>query len=512
MSVVTPIKSRYGRDLDSAEPGAARGRLSTPTVLAWPSVRSIRLPRLACAAALVLADMAALASCAVLAGLVATAFAGQPGSWLPEAAGIDPEQRQALLLTLGLPLGAALLAFARAGHYWRRVPFWSALRDVLGASFLALLCSGFLQYAMQRHDSRLLLGVAWAAFPLAAVVSRTVARSLLDRAGLWQLRVVIVGQADTARQAEQALMSEPRLGYRIAGTVCPTELAPRAGSSWEGGQWRLVLRRHMADLLVLSLDTCDPEARALTESLVRERVPFAAMPRLGGLPVLGFEQTSFFSHDTIMFTYRNNLARPVSRGAKLVFDLCAASILLLAAAPALLAIAVAVKLDGGPVLFAHKRVGAGGREFPCFKFRSMVTDSDAVLRRLLESDPAAAGEWAETRKLRRDPRVTWIGRLLRTTSLDELPQLLNVLRLEMSLVGPRPIVRSEMARYAEDIAFYCEARPGLTGLWQVSGRSDTSYAHRVQLDTWYVKNWTLWHDLAILAKTVPAVLKRQGAA
>jgi undecaprenyl-phosphate galactose phosphotransferase len=133
------------------------------------------------------------------------------------------------------------------------------------------------------------------------------------------------------------------------------------------------------------------------------------------------------------------------------------------------------------------------------------------LRRLLETDRQAAAEWMATQKLRNDPRITWIGRLLRSTSLDELPQLLNVLRLEMSLVGPRPIVRSEVPRYAADITYYYETRPGLTGLWQVSGRSDTSYERRVQLDTWYVKNWTIWHDLAILAKTLPAVLKRRGA-
>ncbi len=512
MSVVTPLKPRYGRDLDSSTPPSPRGAISASAVFAWPLARSIRAPRLACAVALVLTDLGAFTLSAYLAALVATAMAGQPGAWLPRAAEGDAAQWQAMLLTLGVPLAGVALAFARAGHYWRRVPFWSELRDILAYSMAALLCGGFLQYSMQRHDSRLLLGLAWTLFPFTAVLSRTVIRNMLDRAGLWQLRVVVVGQPDMAKQAERALLSEPRLGYQIAGVVCPTELGSRAGSSHEAGQWRLVLRRHAADLLVLSLDTSDPGARTLTQSLVRERVPFAAMPRLDGLPVLGFEQTSFFSHDTIMFSYRNNLARPVSRAAKLVFDLCVASALLLAAAPVLLAIAAMVKLDGGPALFAHKRVGAGGREFPCLKFRSMVVDSDAVLRRLLESDPAAAAEWADTRKLRRDPRVTWIGKLLRTTSLDELPQLLNVLRLEMSLVGPRPIVRSEVVRYAEDIAFYCEARPGLTGLWQVSGRSDTSYEHRVQLDTWYVKNWTLWHDLAILAKTVPAVLKRQGAA
>ena len=212
-----------------------------------------------------------------------------------------------------------------------------------------------------------------------------------------------------------------------------------------------------------------------------------------------------------MFAYRNNLARPVARLAKLVFDLVAALCILAIFSPLLLLIALAVKSDGGPVLFAHRRVGANGREFKCFKFRSMVPDGDAVLQRHLESNADAAAEWAATRKLRHDPRVTRMGQILRSTSLDELPQLLNVLRLEMSLVGPRPIVESEVARYAEDITYYYETRPGLTGLWQVSGRSETSYERRVQLDTWYVKNWTIWHDLAILAKTLPAVWKRRGA-
>ena len=180
---------------------------------------------------------------------------------------------------------------------------------------------------------------------------------------------------------------------------------------------------------------------------------------------------------------------------KIAFDVAVAACLLVVLAPVLLLVAAAVKADGGPVLFAHRRVGAGGREFPCFKFRSMVPDGDVVLRRLLASDPEAAAEWASSQKLRRDPRVTWVGRTLRSTSLDEIPQLLNVLRLEMSLVGPRPIVRAEIPRYGADISYYYETRPGVTGLWQVSGRSDTGYDQRVRLDTWYVKNWTLWQDL-----------------
>lgn len=199
------------------------------------------------------------------------------------------------------------------------------------------------------------------------------------------------------------------------------------------------------------------------------------------------------------------------RAAKTLLDLIGAASLILVLLPLLFAITVMVKLDGAPVLYAQSRVGACGRRFRCLKFRSMRQDSAAILEHTLRTDVVGALEWATTRKLRNDPRVTSIGAFLRQTSLDELPQLFNVLRLEMSLVGPRPIVDSEIKYYGDDIAYYYATRPGLTGLWQVSGRSNTTYSQRVQLDTLYVKSWTLWRDVVILAQTVPAVLKRTGA-
>ncbi len=200
-----------------------------------------------------------------------------------------------------------------------------------------------------------------------------------------------------------------------------------------------------------------------------------------------------------------------ARQAKLVFDCAAALAGIIVLAPVLCAIAVAVKCDGGPIFFAHTRIGRDGRLFRCLKFRSMVTDSASVLKHVLQTDPEAAAEWQATQKLRRDPRITRIGRLLRASSLDEIPQLFNVLRLEMSLVGPRPIVAEEVARYGSDIDLYYTARPGLTGLWQISGRSETSYAQRVRLDSHYVTNWSIWQDFSIIARTIPAVLRRRGA-
>ena len=197
--------------------------------------------------------------------------------------------------------------------------------------------------------------------------------------------------------------------------------------------------------------------------------------------------------------------------SKRIFDLTMAMLLLVGIAPAMLVIAWLIRRDGGPVFFGHHRMGASGQVFRCWKFRTMVVDADRVLRELLSRDPEARAEWERDFKLRNDPRITAIGGFLRRTSLDELPQLFNVLVGEMSLAGPRPIVSQEIERYGEFIASYWQCRPGLSGPWQISGRNDVSYQTRVWLDHAYVENWSFARDVAILAKTVIVVLKRSGA-
>ena len=167
-------------------------------------------------------------------------------------------------------------------------------------------------------------------------------------------------------------------------------------------------------------------------------------------------------------------------------------------------------LDGRPIFFRHRRIGKDGSSFDCLKFRTMAKDADAALVRHLSADPIAMVEWQATRKLKQDPRITPIGRVLRETSLDELPQLINVIRGDMSLVGPRPIVADEMPRYGSAITEYQSVRPGLTGLWQCSGRNDVSYERRIMLDRQYVRTWSFTRDLAIMLKTVPAVLRSRG--
>ena len=193
------------------------------------------------------------------------------------------------------------------------------------------------------------------------------------------------------------------------------------------------------------------------------------------------------------------------------FDVSVASVLLFLLCLPMLWIAWCISRDGGSAIFAHKRVGHAGKVFPCLKFRTMHVDAELRLQELLAANPAMRDVWEKEFKLRDDPRVTNIGKFLRRTSLDELPQLCNVIRGEMSLVGTRPVIQPELLRYGDDMDYFLMVRPGMTGLWQVSGRSDVDYETRVYLDTWYVKNWSLWYDIAILFKTIRVVMGNKGA-
>nr|WP_321510432.1 sugar transferase [uncultured Hyphomonas sp.] len=198
--------------------------------------------------------------------------------------------------------------------------------------------------------------------------------------------------------------------------------------------------------------------------------------------------------------------------AKRITDIVIASVALVFVFPLLLVVATLIRLqDGGKAVYAQKRYGRNGRTFSCYKLRSMVANADERLQEILATDPEARAEWEETQKLVNDPRITPLGHFIRKTSIDELPQLINIIRGEMSLVGPRPIVENEIAKYGEYYRDYCAVRPGLTGLWQVEGRSDTTYEERVQLDVKYASSRTFTGDIMIMLRTVPAVLLSKGA-
>jgi exopolysaccharide production protein ExoY len=216
--------------------------------------------------------------------------------------------------------------------------------------------------------------------------------------------------------------------------------------------------------------------------------------------------------NSLEFAHANADCPPVGGALKRGFDILGAGAGLVALSPLFLLLAMLVKFsDGGSVLYGHRRIGRGGRIFHCLKFRTKVRDGEAVLAQHLRDDPEAKAEWDATRKLKNDPRVTRVGAVLRKLSLDELPQIVNILLGDMSIVGPRPVVRDELDYYGKAVVFYFRSRPGLTGLWQISGRNDVSYDSRVAFDRHYVENWSFVQDVRIILKTVPAVCMSRGS-
>jgi len=208
----------------------------------------------------------------------------------------------------------------------------------------------------------------------------------------------------------------------------------------------------------------------------------------------------------------SKVTAPIGLTSKRIFDIAVAVSAIVLLAPLLIICFIATVLSSpGPALFRHRRVGFNGRYFDCLKFRTMVTDAPDCLRQLLESDSMAAAEWASHRKLRYDPRVTAIGAILRKSSLDELPQLFNVVRGDMSIVGPRPVTDEELVRYSSSVGAYLACRPGITGLWQVSGRSTATYNKRIACDTFYARNWSMALDAKILIVTIPSLLLSDNA-
>lgn len=453
-------------------------------------------------AALLLGDVVAFASAGVLAATLAQAWGDvHDGHWLVTQ---DLERYWAWLGVLALGLGFFLVRFR---HYSDRKPFWTELGEVLRVLLVLAVLDLALIGITRWNSSRLWWALVW---PLAAVglpLVRGVLRSAMRRMRWWQRPALVVGNGPNAQEAAEALQSEPALGFAVLDFVDVRKALQDDGQLLK--KWAKV--PGVQFVLALEADQNDQREAVLRKLAHYKAEDVSVIPAMRGVPLFGTDIAYFFSHEVAMLKLRNNLRYWPARLLKRVFDLAAAVLLLLLCALPWLLIAARIRKDGGPAMFAHQRVGQSGRMFPCFKFRTMHVDAEEQLRELLARDPGAREEWDREFKLRNDPRITPIGQFLRRTSLDELPQLFNVIRGEMSLVGPRPIIQAELARYGDDVDYFLMVRPGMTGLWQVSGRNDVDYDTRVYLDTWYVKNWSLWYDIAILFKTVRVVFGRKGA-
>lgn len=359
-------------------------------------------------------------------------------------------------------------------------------------------------------------------------ICRCLSQILLGKTSWWGFPVLIFGCGPAARRVLSAIRNSPSRGFRPAGCVgIPSELlrdhrgmgSPVSADDLLGTfeEAPELIERHQVQWVIGAMPETSPEEVARLVSLYAARAPHRLLTTgISDFPYLW--QIVRDCGGQAGIEIRDGLLMPSRQVFKRAFDICAVLIGGLLISPVLLAIAFAIKLSSpGPVFYGQKRIGYAGKELTIWKFRSMFVNADTVLREYLANDAGLRTEWERTHKLRKDPRITRIGRFLRTTSLDELPQLWNILRGEMSLVGPRPIVddlnydREYVTDYPEAYQLYLRVRPGITGLWQVAGRRHRDYYLRPQLDAYYVRNWSIWLDLFLLTRTVKTVLRREGS-
>ncbi len=406
-------------------------------------------------------------------------------------------------------LGAvALLQLERRGHYSQRLPFWETAAHILSVTAMGVVLAGFLQFAIKSGYSRLWLSLSGGLFAALVLMGRHYVMAALRRRNAWNIPALIIGDGVAAEAMRRTLQDEPAMGYHIVGKV-PASMLDKLQAP---GAWARLKKNFSVRHLFIALDGAALQAhQPALKALARERLSYSITPPWHGLPSATLRTHHFMMNDMVLLDATNMLALPVPQAMKRCFDIGVAGLALLVLFPFMLGVALFVRRDGGPALFVQRRVGRHGKLFNCYKFRSMRVDAEKTFAAHLASDAAAAHEWQTFQKLKHDPRVTKFGAWLRRCSIDELPQLFNVLCGDMSLVGPRPILPGQESRYGDDYVYYDCVRPGITGPWQVSGRSSLSFAQRVELEAWYAKNWSLWMDVVIILKTI-AALRRNGQA
>ena len=397
--------------------------------------------------------------------------------------------------------------------------YWEKVKIIFRSITIGIVLSIVLMYAghILNNVSRLFVILSYGFILLYIIVFRYILARMLIKLNVLAIPVLLVGAGKTAELVDIHFSNMPLAMYKIVGFVDDNPKSSVLANKYEclgkfSDAEAVIKKYNIPNVLV-----CAPglEPRKLVTlinklQILVEKVTF--VPELFGIPAANIQARGLMNEQTLILEVKNNLAQRRNRLFKRIFDVTATVIGGILILPVALIVAILIYLDSpGPIVFGHKRVGQGGKEFPCYKFRSMVPNAQEALEIYLKENPEAREEWERDFKLKDDPRVTKIGKFLRKTSLDELPQLWNVLIGDMSLVGPRPIVRAEVEKYGEYINDFYLVPPGITGVWQVSGRSDTTYEERVLMDSWYVHNWSVWIDIVYLVKTVFAVIKSKGA-
>jgi Undecaprenyl-phosphate galactose phosphotransferase WbaP len=446
---------------------------------------------------------------------------------------------ESLALRVWMPL-MMVVVFAYEGLYAKRVPFWEETRAVVKAlflSFLAILSIVSLGKFSSEVSRAVIVNTGIVCLVLLPLV-RMKWKALLHTMDLGTKRTVLIGDSPIGRLAHQGFFRDHYMGIRLVGFVTVPErfqiqsLDGGSESEEQMGQTPsldmlpplpclgtldslsdLVVREGIRGAVVAAPALRRSDLARLVEKVQRSVFSVYMVPNISHVSLLNSELLYLFYEEMFLVGVHNNLKSRINRWFKESFDISLAILLCVPLLPVLITITLLLKFSStGPVFFAQRRVGQNGKIFSIYKFRTMHYGAEELLADLLANNPSLEEEYRKNRKLRNDPRVTAFGRFLRRTSLDELPQLFNVLRGEMSLVGPRPAMEVEIKKYYQELeSEYGLVKPGITGLWQVSGRSNNDFSMRVRLDLWYIKNWSLWLDLVILVRTVGVVLGRKGA-
>ena len=470
-----------------------------------------------------------------LAALMGSAFGGylltlllRPMIW-PSPSKFDAASAMASFpIMFGPSMLLIIIASEYFGHYSRFRPFWDEYGQFIKIVITVAGLTGIYLVFSKSNPSRLWLATTWGLVLILVPIMRVLVKRWLMVRGQWFTPTIIIGSGANAEASALAMESNILMGFNVVALYDPAisdEVEHHKSiNDFLTGEERVYPLRPLnqeslesidrmdATYIVLALESEDYiRYQSLLMHLASTRRNMSIIPPLRGLPLLGAEITPIFRHEVLHLRVKNNLAQRIPKMLKRGFDIAASLVLLILLSPVFAVLSVRIKSDGGPIFFSQRRIGKEGKEFSCYKFRSMCVNADEVLEELLATDSSLAEEWKKDHKLKDDPRVTPVGKVMRKLSLDELPQIYNVLKGDMSMVGPRPIRKDEMVKYGDQIAYYLETRPGITGLWQISGRNDVSYNTRVNLDAWYVRNWSLWYDIVILMKTAGVVVRGDGA-
>jgi Undecaprenyl-phosphate galactose phosphotransferase WbaP len=408
--------------------------------------------------------------------------------------------------------------------YIRRLPFWDETRELSKATSAATIAilSILSLTKMSENISRLTIIFLWCFSLFFFPFFRLIGKKIFYKIGLWRDNVIIIGAGSAGKAIARGISGNTHLGYNVIGFLDDDDSIGKhvdiAGSTYDVfGKVRhftkFVNILNISTVIIAIPSLAVEKLAELTANIQKHTKNILLIPDIKGVSLTNTELHHFFLQQLFLLKINNNLKSPFNRFIKRSLEL----IISLVFMPLLLftigIIGLFIILDSpGPIFYRQPRRGRTGQPFTVYKFRSMYQDATDRLDNILTTDPHANLEWETYFKLKKDPRITRMGAFLRKTSLDELPQIFNVLSGDMSLVGPRPVLDEEITKYYREFSdYYHMVRPGITGLWQVSGRNNLDYTMRVRLDAWYVLNWSVWLDIMILFQTIRVVLNKEGA-